>query len=57
MNPRIQSHFRASPYADPTGVRRTYASMVAAMDEAGGGIVAAIDETGRPKATFFVFAS
>jgi arylsulfatase A-like enzyme len=45
------------PYTQFKGQRRTYAGMVAAMDEMVGGIVAAIDETGRRKNTLFIFAS
>jgi arylsulfatase A-like enzyme len=37
--------------------RRTYAGMLAAMDEAIGQIVGAIDETGRRKDTLFIFSS
>ncbi len=45
------------PYAHLAGVRRTYAGMVAAMDEAVGQIAAAIDETGRRGNTLFIFSS
>ena len=45
------------PYGHLEGERRTYAGMVAAMDEAVGRIVAAIDETGRRENTLFIFAS
>ncbi len=45
------------PYASLQEPRRTYAGMVAAMDEAVGQIVAAIDETGRRKNTLFIFSS
>ena len=37
--------------------RRTYAGMLAAMDEAIGKIVAAVDETSRRKNTLFIFSS
>jgi len=45
------------PYALLKEPRRTYAGMVAAMDEAVGQIAAAIDETGRRKNTLFIFSS
>jgi len=45
------------PYSTLKGQRRTYAGMVAAMDEMVGKIVAAIDETGRRKDTLFIFSS
>jgi arylsulfatase A-like enzyme len=45
------------PYKNLPGPRRTYAGMVAAMDEAIGKIVAAIDSTGRRQNTLFVFSS
>jgi arylsulfatase A-like enzyme len=45
------------PYKNLAEPRRTYAGMVAAMDEAVGQIVAAIDETGRRKNTLFIFSS
>ena len=45
------------PYGNLKGQRRTYAGMVAAMDEAVGKIVAAIEETGRRKDTLFIFSS
>jgi arylsulfatase A-like enzyme len=45
------------PYANLKEPRRTYAGMVAAMDEAVGQIVNAIDETGRRKNTLFIFSS
>jgi len=45
------------PYANLKEPRRTYAGMLAAMDEAIGQIVAAIDETGRRKNTLFIFSS
>lgn len=46
-----------TPYAHMKEPRRTYAGMVAAMDEAIGKIVAAVDETGRRKNTLFIFSS
>jgi len=45
------------PYEHLPEPRRTYAGMLAAMDEAVGKIVAAVDETGRRKNTLFVFSS
>ena len=45
------------PYAHMNEPRRTYAGMLAAMDEAIGKIVSAIDETGRRKNTLFIFSS
>jgi arylsulfatase A-like enzyme len=45
------------PYANLKGKRRTYAGMLAAMDEGVGQIVAAIDESGRRDRTLFVFTS
>jgi arylsulfatase A-like enzyme len=45
------------PYAHLKEPRRTYAGMLAAMDEAIGKIVNAIDETGRRKNTLFIFSS
>ena len=45
------------PYADLPEPRRTYAGMLAAMDEAVGQIVAAMDEQGLRKNTLFVFCS
>jgi arylsulfatase A-like enzyme len=45
------------PYAHLKEPRRTYAGMVAAMDEAVGKIVAAINEAGMRKNTLFVFSS
>jgi arylsulfatase A-like enzyme len=45
------------PYERFAEPRRTYAGMLAAMDEAVGKIVAAIDETGRRKNTLFIFSS
>src|SRR5205823_3781658 len=46
-----------APYASLPEPRRTYAGMVAAMDEAIGQIAAALDETGIRKDTLIVFAS
>lgn len=45
------------PYADLPEPRRTYAGMVAALDEAIGQIVAAIDARGRRDRTLFIFSS
>ena len=45
------------PYTDLEGARRTYAGMVAAMDEAVGQIVAALDENGMTDDTLIVFCS
>jgi arylsulfatase A-like enzyme len=45
------------PYRDLPLPRRTYAGMVAAMDEAIGQIVAAVDQRGLRTNTLFVFAS
>lgn len=46
-----------SPYEHFPEPRRTYAGMLAAMDEAIGKIVAAVDDTGRRKNTLFIFSS
>lgn len=45
------------PYPNLTGERRKYAGMLAAMDEAVGQIVAAVDRAGVRKNTLFVFSS
>jgi arylsulfatase A-like enzyme len=45
------------PYEHFSEPRRTYAGMLAAMDEAVGQIVGAVDETGRRKETLFIFSS
>jgi arylsulfatase A-like enzyme len=45
------------PYAQLKGVRKTYAGMVAAMDEAVGQILAALDDKGLRKNTLIVFSS
>jgi arylsulfatase A-like enzyme len=45
------------PYANLKGKRRTYAGMLAAMDEGVGEIVAAVDAAGRRDRTLFVFTS
>jgi arylsulfatase A-like enzyme len=45
------------PYKQLKEPRRTYAGMVAALDEAVGQIVAAMEETGRRKNTLFIFSS
>lgn len=46
-----------APYGQFQGTRRTYAGMVAAMDEAVGQIVAAIDAEGLTSNTLFIFSS
>ena len=46
-----------APYATLQEPRRTYAGMVAAMDEAVGQIVAAIDRKGMRPNTLFIFSS
>jgi arylsulfatase A-like enzyme len=45
------------PYAALKGTRQKYAGMIAAMDEAIGQIVAALDEAGIRKETLIVFSS
>lgn len=45
------------PYAQLAEPRRTYAGMLAAMDEAIGQIIAALDETGMRKNTLILFSS
>ena len=45
------------PYANLTGVRRIYAGMVAAMDEAVGQVVDALDERGLRDNTLIIFSS
>src|SRR5262245_27144490 len=45
------------PYAHLKGERRLYAGMLAAMDEAVGQVVAAVDEKGMRKDTLFIFSS
>ena len=45
------------PYQNLKEPRRTYAGMVAAMDEAVGKIIDAVDKTGRRKNTLFLFSS
>ena len=47
----------AKPYPDLKPNRRTYAGMLAAMDEAVGRIVAAVDAAGVRENTLFVFSS
>ena len=44
-------------YDKLTGVRRTYAGMVSAMDEAIGQVVAALEEKGLKQNTLIVFSS
>lgn len=45
------------PYAHLTGVRRTYAGMLAAMDEAVGQVVVALDKNGLRENTLIIFSS
>jgi arylsulfatase A-like enzyme len=45
------------PYDNLTGVRRTYAGMVSAMDEAVGQVVAALEEKGLKQNTLILFSS
>ncbi len=45
------------PYQQLKEPRRTYAGMLAVLDEMVGKIVAAVDETGKRKNTLFIFAS
>ena len=45
------------PYKTLKGNRKTYAGMLAAMDEAVGKIVAAVEKAGQTKNTLFVFSS
>jgi arylsulfatase A-like enzyme len=45
------------PYAGLKGERRTYAGMLAALDEAVGTVVAAVERAGVRKDTLFVFSS
>lgn len=47
----------SEPYGQLRGQRRIYAGMLAAMDEAIGKIVAAIDQQGQRDNTLFVFSS
>ncbi|MFO0930167.1 MAG: arylsulfatase [Gemmataceae bacterium] len=44
-------------YADLKGQRRTYAGMIAAMDEAIGEVVAAVEKKGLTRRTLFLFSS
>jgi arylsulfatase A-like enzyme len=46
-----------APYAHLEGVRRTYAGMLAAMDEAVGQILAALDQAGLRENTLVIFSS
>jgi arylsulfatase A-like enzyme len=46
-----------APYAQLKGERRTYAGMIAAMDEAVGQIVAAVRDAGIAGNTLFIFSS
>ena len=45
------------PYTSLKGVRKTYAGMLAAMDEAVGTVVSAVERAGVRKDTLFVFSS
>lgn len=45
------------PYTQLKGVRRTYAGMLSAVDEAIGKVVAALEKTGRKQNTLFIFSS
>lgn len=45
------------PYSNMKGDRKIYAGMLAAMDEAVGKIVDAVDEAGASKNTLFIFSS
>lgn len=45
------------PYAHLTGVRRTYAGMLAAMDEAVGQVAEALDKNGLRENTLIIFSS
>jgi arylsulfatase A-like enzyme len=47
----------AEPYANREEPRRTYAGMVAAMDEAIGRVMAAVDEQGLRRDTLIIFSS
>ncbi len=58
----VHSPFQApesycEPYANLKGVRRTYAGMVSAMDEAVGQVVAALEEKGIRDNTLIIFSS
>lgn len=58
----VHSPFQApdeylKPYAKLNGVRRTYAGMVAAMDEAIGQVIAALKEKGLLENTLILFSS
>ncbi|MBI5396711.1 MAG: arylsulfatase [Verrucomicrobia bacterium] len=46
-----------APYGSLTGVRRTYAGMVSAMDEAIGQVVAALEKKGLKQNTLVIFSS
>lgn len=45
------------PYTHLKGVRKTYAGMLSAVDEAIGKVVSALEKTGRKKNTLFIFSS
>ena len=46
-----------TPYAHLKGVRKTYAGMLAAVDEAIGQVTSALEKKGRSKNTLFIFSS
>jgi arylsulfatase A-like enzyme len=47
----------SAPYGDLKGTRRTYAGMLAAVDEAIGQVANALEQKGRKKNTLFIFSS
>jgi arylsulfatase A-like enzyme len=53
---QVPEHYK-QPYAELKEPRRTYAGMVAAMDEAIGQIVEAVEQAGRRENTLFIFSS
>lgn len=53
---QVSERYKA-PYSTIEGLRRTYAGMVAAMDEAIGQVVAALEEKGLKENTLIIFAS
>ncbi len=53
---QVPDHYKL-PYAGLKEPRRTYAGMVAAMDEAVGRIVDAVADAGRRERTLFIFSS
>ncbi|MBL9118277.1 MAG: arylsulfatase [Verrucomicrobiaceae bacterium] len=46
-----------APYSHLKGVRKTYAGMLAAVDEAIGHVTTALEKTGRAKNTLYIFSS